>query len=132
MHKILLVEDNETNRDMLTRRLQRHGFSVCCAEDGAAGVAMAASANGICRGVRITDLRLLYPRDEPRGHASYFVFTAVIVSSSFAPPTNGERPAITGSGYGLTGMRERAELIGGELTAGPAGEGFRVWLTIPR
>jgi CheY-like chemotaxis protein len=43
MHKILLVEDNEMNRDMLTRRLQRHGFSVCCAHDGAAGVAMAAS-----------------------------------------------------------------------------------------
>jgi CheY-like chemotaxis protein len=45
MHKILLVEDNEMNRDMLTRRLQRHGFTVCCAEDGASGVAMAASEN---------------------------------------------------------------------------------------
>jgi len=43
MHKILLVEDNEVNREMLTRRLQRHGFSVCCACDGAAGVAMALS-----------------------------------------------------------------------------------------
>jgi CheY-like chemotaxis protein len=43
MHKILLVEDNEMNRDMLTRRLQRYGFSVCCAVDGASGVAMAAS-----------------------------------------------------------------------------------------
>ncbi len=43
MHKVLLVEDNEMNRDMLTRRLQRHGFSVCCAHDGAAGVAMAVS-----------------------------------------------------------------------------------------
>jgi CheY-like chemotaxis protein len=43
MHKILLVEDNEINRDMLTRRLQRHGFSVSCAHDGAAGVAIAAS-----------------------------------------------------------------------------------------
>src|ERR687884_1531613 len=41
MIKILLVEDNEMNRDMLTRRLQRHGFSVCCAPDGPAGVAMA-------------------------------------------------------------------------------------------
>jgi signal transduction histidine kinase/ActR/RegA family two-component response regulator len=41
--KILLVEDNEINRDMLTRRLQRHGFSVRCAHDGAAGVAMAAT-----------------------------------------------------------------------------------------
>jgi signal transduction histidine kinase/ActR/RegA family two-component response regulator len=40
---ILLVEDNEINRDMLTRRLLRHGFSVCCAIDGAAGVAMAAT-----------------------------------------------------------------------------------------
>jgi CheY-like chemotaxis protein len=45
MHKILLVEDNEMNRDMLTRRLRRHGFTVCCAHDGAAGVAMAASEN---------------------------------------------------------------------------------------
>jgi CheY-like chemotaxis protein len=43
MHKILLVEDNEMNRDMLTRRLERNGFSVCCACDGAAGVEMAAS-----------------------------------------------------------------------------------------
>lgn len=43
MHKILLVEDNEINREMLTRRLQRQGFSVCCAFDGAAGVAMALS-----------------------------------------------------------------------------------------
>jgi CheY-like chemotaxis protein len=43
MHKILLVEDNEINRDMLTRRLQRHGFSVCCAHDGATGVEMAVS-----------------------------------------------------------------------------------------
>ena len=43
MHKILLVEDNEMNRDMLTRRLQRYGFSVCCAVDGASGVAMASS-----------------------------------------------------------------------------------------
>jgi CheY-like chemotaxis protein len=43
MHKILLVEDNEINREMLTRRLERNGFSVCCACDGAAGVAMAVS-----------------------------------------------------------------------------------------
>jgi CheY-like chemotaxis protein len=43
MNRILLVEDNEANRDMLTRRLQRHGFAVCCAHDGAAGVAMAPS-----------------------------------------------------------------------------------------
>ena len=43
MPKILLVEDNEMNRDMLTRRLERHGFNVCSAVDGPAGVAMAES-----------------------------------------------------------------------------------------
>ena len=43
MTKILLVEDNEMNRDMLSRRLQRKGFAVVMAEDGKAGVAMAAS-----------------------------------------------------------------------------------------
>lgn len=43
MPKILLVEDNEMNRDMLTRRLQRQGFTVCCAHDGPTGVAMAAN-----------------------------------------------------------------------------------------
>jgi CheY-like chemotaxis protein len=39
--KILLVEDNLANRDMLTRRLQRQGFIVDCAVDGPSGVAMA-------------------------------------------------------------------------------------------
>ncbi len=42
MTKILLVEDNEMNRDMLGRRLQRHGFAVCFAVDGPSGVSMAA------------------------------------------------------------------------------------------
>jgi CheY-like chemotaxis protein len=41
--KILLVEDNPANRDMLTRRLERHGFEVRCAVNGPSGVAMAAS-----------------------------------------------------------------------------------------
>ena len=41
--KILLVEDNFANRDMLTRRLQRRGFTVCSAADGYSGVALAVS-----------------------------------------------------------------------------------------
>jgi two-component system cell cycle response regulator DivK len=41
MTKILLVEDNELNRDMLSRRLVRHGFEVSLAQDGARVVAMA-------------------------------------------------------------------------------------------
>ena len=43
MAKILLVEDNEMNRDMLSRRLTRNGYEVVMAEDGETGVAMAAS-----------------------------------------------------------------------------------------
>lgn len=43
MTKILLVEDNALNRDMLTRRLERKGFDVCAAVDGPTGVDMAAS-----------------------------------------------------------------------------------------
>jgi CheY-like chemotaxis protein len=41
MPKILLVEDNEMNRDMLSRRLQKRGFEVSMAMDGRQGVEMA-------------------------------------------------------------------------------------------
>ena len=37
-HKILIVEDNEMNRDMLSRRLTRKGYEVTIAEDGAIGL----------------------------------------------------------------------------------------------
>jgi CheY-like chemotaxis protein len=43
MPKILLVEDNEMNRDMLSRRLEKRGYTVAIAVDGGAGVAMAKS-----------------------------------------------------------------------------------------
>jgi len=43
MAKILLVEDNEMNRDMLSRRLERRGYTVVIAVDGAQAVAMAES-----------------------------------------------------------------------------------------
>ncbi|MCB9641038.1 MAG: response regulator [Myxococcales bacterium] len=41
MHTLLLVEDNEMNRDMLTRRLQRRGFDVLIAQDGLEGLQIA-------------------------------------------------------------------------------------------
>lgn len=44
MATILLVEDNELNRDMLARRLQRRGYAVLLAVDGAAGLDLARSA----------------------------------------------------------------------------------------
>ena len=43
MPKILLVEDNEMNRDMLSRRLLRNGYDVVIAVDGEGGLAMAES-----------------------------------------------------------------------------------------
>jgi len=43
MPKILLVEDNEMNRDMLSRRLEKRGYSLVIAVDGGAGVALAKS-----------------------------------------------------------------------------------------
>jgi signal transduction histidine kinase len=46
-----------------------------------------------------------------------------------APVTVG--PSSPGGGYGLTGMRERAELLGGRLSAEPTADGFRVELWLP-
>ena len=43
MPRILLVEDNEMNRDMLSRRLARRGYEVIVAEDGEQGLALAQS-----------------------------------------------------------------------------------------
>ncbi len=43
MPKILLVEDNEMNRDMLSRRLQRKGYSIVMAHDGEQGLMLASS-----------------------------------------------------------------------------------------
>ena len=43
MPKILLVEDNEMNRDMLSRRLEKRGYTLAIAVDGGQGVALAKS-----------------------------------------------------------------------------------------
>jgi CheY-like chemotaxis protein len=43
MSKILLIEDNETNRDMLSRRLMRRGYQVVLAVDGESGLELAKS-----------------------------------------------------------------------------------------
>lgn len=44
MTKVLLVEDNELNRDMLSRRLTRRGYDIVLAEDGLEGVRQATDA----------------------------------------------------------------------------------------
>lgn len=43
MTTILIVEDNELNRDMLQRRLERKGYTVACAVDGPQGISLAAT-----------------------------------------------------------------------------------------
>jgi signal transduction histidine kinase len=48
-----------------------------------------------------------------------------------APPPSDRPLADSGGGYGLTGLRERAELAGGQFTAGPDGNGWRVDVRIP-
>ena len=50
MAKILLVEDNEMNRDMLSRRLQKQGYEVVLAVDGEEGVAKAQSGELVREG----------------------------------------------------------------------------------
>ncbi|MEV7402598.1 histidine kinase [Streptomyces sp. NPDC091267] len=55
---------------------------------------------------------------------------ALEVSDSGGRSPEGEL-AVSGSGYGLLGMRERAELLGGTLEAGPGEEGFVVSLRVP-
>jgi signal transduction histidine kinase len=51
---------------------------------------------------------------------------------ALGPPANGANASPAGGrGYGLTGMRERAELLGGRLSAEPTADGFRVELWLP-
>jgi signal transduction histidine kinase len=58
--------------------------------------------------------------------------TVLVVEDHSAPGTPPPlQPSIAGSGYGLTGMRERARLLGGELLASPTFDGFRVELRLP-
>lgn len=68
------------------------------------------------------ELRLAYAADGVR------LEIEDIRSPGQEPPRPGN---LTFGGYGLTGIRERAELLGGELTAGPTTDGFRVSLRLP-
>src|SRR4030081_3357791 len=97
MQKILLVEDNEINRDMLTRRLQRHGFSVCCAHDGAAGVAMAAS--------EMPDLILM---DVALGEIDGWEATQLIKAN----PATSAIPIVALTAHALASDRDRSVEVG--------------------
>ena len=55
MAKILIVEDNEMNRDMLSRRLARRGYQIIMAVDGAEGIA---AAKAECPDLILMDMSL--------------------------------------------------------------------------
>lgn len=64
---------------------------------------------------------------------AYLPETTVLVVEDHAPAGTPAPVALgaAANGYGLTGMRERAELLGGELLARPTHDGFRVELRLP-
>ena len=64
-------------------------------------------------------------------HLSYEPHRTRLTVENFATNSEPPREASHGSGYGLAGMRERAELLGGDLTAAMTRGGFRVELQVP-
>jgi CheY-like chemotaxis protein len=97
MAKILLVEDNETNRDMLSRRLRRSGFELCCAVDGPSGVAMASNEQ--------PDLILM---DVALGEMDGWEATGLIKGS----PRTAHIPVIALTAHALASDREKSVSVG--------------------
>ena len=91
--KILLVEDNEMNRDMLSRRLARKGYEVVIAEDGGMGVELA--------GTVAPDLVLM---DMSLPVLDGWEATRRIK----ADPTTAEIPVIALTAHAMAGDREQA------------------------
>jgi CheY-like chemotaxis protein len=97
MTKILLVEDNEMNRDMLTRRLARHGFEVCCAPDGPTGVRMAEE-----------EMPALILMDVALGDMDGWEATTLIK----ARPSTADIPIIALTAHALASDRQRSVEVG--------------------
>jgi CheY-like chemotaxis protein len=93
MPRILVVEDNEDNRDSLSRRLERRGFEVLMAHDGKHGVAMAAAEK--------PDLILM---DMNMPEMDGWEATRTIK----AAPEAADVPVIALTAHAMTGDRERA------------------------
>ena len=97
MAKILLVEDNEMNRDMLSRRLVRKGFNVVLAVDGQQGVDMTLAET--------PDLVLM---DMSLPVMDGWAATTVIKNNS----ATAEIPVIALTAHAMSGDREKALAAG--------------------
>src|ERR1700688_429596 len=97
MPKILLVEDNELNRDMLSRRLQRHGYTMSFAADGPTGIAMA--------GTEKPDLILM---DIALGEMDGWEATRRIKSN----PATADIPIIALTAHALASDRDKSVEVG--------------------
>ena len=97
MHTILLVEDNEMNRDMLSRRLERRGYRVVLAMDGQSGVELA--------GTEAPDLVLM--------DMSLPVLDGWEATRRLkADPATAHLPVIALTAHAMSGDRERAIAAG--------------------
>ena len=79
----------------------------------------------------LTNIRKHAPGAETEIRLSYLDGTVELEVRNGAAVGSDPALSSSGSGYGLLGMRERAELLGGSLQAGPEAEGFRVLLRVP-
>jgi signal transduction histidine kinase len=81
----------------------------------------------------LTNIRRHATAERVEIELSYLPQSTVLVVADYARAgTSPPAPSgLNGNGYGLTGMRERAALLGGELTAEPTDNGFRVELRLP-
>ena len=94
---ILLIEDNEMNRDMLSRRLKRAGYDVLCAPDGPTGVRLTAE--------HLPDLVLM---DVALGEMDGWEATQLIKAS----PVTRHIPIIALTAHALTSDRDRSVEVG--------------------
>ena len=97
MPKLLLVEDNEVNRDMLSRRLLKQGFDVVCAIDGPSAIVSAQTER--------PDLILM---DIALGEMSGWEATSVIK----ATPTTAHIPIIALTAHALATDRAKSVEVG--------------------
>ena len=91
MPKILLVEDNEMNRDMLSRRLQRRGYCIVTAENGEQGLSLACLETPDLILMDITlpemdgwEVARLLKADESTRHIPIIALTARVLTSDQA------------------------------------------------